>query len=144
MKRGHEYGATTGRARRCGWLDAVLLRYAVRVNGLTSLAMTKLDVLDGCQELKICTGYRHQGKLYREMPADLDVLMKCRPVYERWEGWTTDTTGMTSYKALPLAAKKYLARVKELVSCPIDMISTGSKREDTIVIRNPLGIPKNG
>ena len=138
MTRGHEYGSTTGRARRCGWLDAVLLRYAVRVNGLTSLAITKLDVLDGCQELKICTGYRHQGKLYREMPADLDVLMKCRPVYERWEGWSTDTTGVTSYKALPPAAKKYLGRVKELVSCPIDMISTGSKREETIVIRNPL------
>jgi adenylosuccinate synthase len=138
MKRGHEYGATTGRARRCGWLDAVLLRYAVRVNGLTSLAMTKLDVLDGCEALKICTGYRYQGKLYREMPADLDVLENCRPVYERWPGWTTDTTGLTSYRALPPAAKKYLGRVKELVSCPIDMISTGSKREETIVIRNPL------
>ncbi len=138
MTRGHEYGATTGRVRRCGWLDAVLLRYAVRVNGLTSLAMTKLDVLDGFQELKICTGYRYRGKLYREMPADLDVLENCRPVYERWPGWTTDTSGVTSYKALPLAAKKYLARVKELVSCPIDIISTGSKREETIVIRNPL------
>ena len=142
MKRGHEYGATTGRARRCGWLDAVLLRYAVRVNGLTSLAMTKLDVLDGCQELKICTGYRYQKKLYKEMPADLEVLKNCKPVYERWPGWTTDTTGVTSYKALPSAAKKYLARVKELVSCPIDMISTGSKREQTIVIRNPLGRSK--
>lgn len=138
MKRGNEFGATTGRARRCGWLDAVLLRYAVRVNGLTSLAMTKLDVLDGCQELKICTGYRHQGKLYREMPADLEVLKNCRPVYESWDGWTTDTTGLTSYQALPKAAKQYLARVKELVSCPIDMISTGSKRENTIIFRNPL------
>ena len=138
MKRGNEYGATTGRARRCGWLDVVLLRYAVRVNGLTSLAMTKLDVLDGCQELKICTGYRYQGKLYREMPADLEVLENCWPVYERWPGWTTDTTGVTSYRALPPAAKKYLARVKELVSCPIAMISTGSKREETIVLRNPF------
>lgn len=138
MKRGNEYGATTGRARRCGWLDVVLLRYAVRVNGLTSLAMTKLDVLDGCQELKICTGYRYQGKLYREMPADLEVLENCRPVYERWPGWTTDTTGVTSYRALPSAAKKYLARVKELVSCPIAMISTGSRREETIVLRNPF------
>lgn len=138
MTRGHEYGATTGRVRRCGWLDAVLLKYAVRVNGLTSLAMTKLDVLDGCKELKICTGYRHQGKLYREMPADLEVLENCRPVYERWEGWSSDTSGVTSYKDLPRAAKKYLARVKELVSCPIDMISTGSKRDATIVIRNPL------
>ena len=138
MIRGHEYGSTTGRARRCGWLDAVLMRYAVRVNGLTSLAITKMDVLDGFKELKICTGYRYQGKLYREMPADLEVLENGRPVYERWEGWTTDTTGITSYKALPTAAKRYLARVEELASCPIDMISTGSKREETIVVRNPL------
>jgi adenylosuccinate synthase len=138
MTRGHEYGSTTGRARRCGWLDAVLLRYAVRINGLTSLAITKMDVLDGFKELKICTGYRHRGKLYREMPPDLDALENGRPVYERWEGWTTDTTGITSYKDLPTAAKRYLARVEELASCPIDMISTGSKREETIVIHNPL------
>ncbi len=138
MTRGHEYGSTTGRARRCGWLDAVLLRYAVRVNGLTSLAVTKMDVLDGFKELQICTGYRYQGKLYREMPADLEVLENGRPVYERWDGWTTDTTGITSFKALPLAAKRYLARVEELAACPIDMISTGSKRGETIVVRNPL------
>ncbi|MDH5775089.1 MAG: adenylosuccinate synthase, partial [Nitrospirota bacterium] len=129
MTRGHEYGSTTGRARRCGWLDMVLLRYAVRVNGLTSLAITKMDVLDGFKELKICTGYRYQGKLYREMPANLDVLENGQPVYERWDGWTADTTGITSYKALPPAAKRYLARVEELAACPIDMISTGSKRE---------------
>jgi len=138
LRRGNEFGATTGRARRCGWLDLVLLRYAVRVNGLTSLAVTKLDVLDGCEELNICTSYRHEGKLYREMPADLKVLQECRPVYERWNGWTADTKGLTSYRALPTAAKRYLARVEELSTCRIDMISTGSKREDTIVIRNPL------
>ena len=138
MTRGHEYGSTTGRARRCGWLDMVLLRYAVRVNGLTSLAITKMDVLDGFKELKICTGYRYQGKLFREMPADLEVLENGQPVYERWDGWTTDTTGITSFKALPAAAKRYLARVEELAACPIDMISTGSKREETIVVRNPL------
>jgi len=139
MKRGNEYGATTGRARRCGWLDLVLLRYAVRVNGLTSMAVTKLDVLDGCEELKICTGYRYQGKLYREMPADLEVLTGCRPVYERWPGWTAGTSGLTSYRLLPPAAKRYLKRVEELAHCPIDMISTGSKREETIILRNPLG-----
>ncbi len=138
MQRGNEFGATTGRARRCGWLDLVLLRYAVRVNGLTSLAVTKLDVLDGCEELKICTGYRHEGKLYREMPADLKVLQECQPVYERWTGWAADTTGLTSYRALPTVAKRYLARVEELSTCRIDIISTGSKRGDTIVIRNPL------
>ena len=138
MRRGNEFGATTGRARRCGWLDMVLLRYAVRVNGLTSLAVTKLDVLDGCKELKICTGYRYEGKLYREMPADLKVLQECRPVYERWDGWTTETSGLTSYRALPSAAKRYLARIEELSTCRIDMISTGSKRDETIIIRNPL------
>jgi adenylosuccinate synthase len=138
MTRGNEYGSTTGRARRCGWLDMVLLRYAVRINGLTSLAITKLDVLDGFKELKICTGYRYQGKLYKEMPADLQVLAGCEPVYERWKGWTTDTTGLKSYRALPPAAKRYLARVEELTGCRIDMISTGSKREDTIIVRNPL------
>jgi adenylosuccinate synthase len=116
----------------------VLLRYAVRINGLTSLAITKLDVLDGCNELKICTGYRYLGKLYKEMPADLHVLAGCKPVYERWDGWTTDTTGLKVYRALPSAAKRYLARVEELTGCRIDMISTGSKREHTITVRNPL------
>jgi len=138
MTRGHEYGSTTGRARRCGWLDCVLLRHAVRTNGLTSLAITKLDVLDGAKELKICSGYRYQGKLYKEMPADLNILDGCEPVYERWAGWSTDTTGLRSYKALPVAAKRYLSRIEELTGCRMDMISTGSKREDTIVLRNPL------
>ncbi len=138
MQRGHEYGATTGRARRCGWLDAVALRYAVRVNGLTSLAVTKLDVLDGCETLQICTGYRDGKKLYREMPSDLHVLERCRPVYEKWSGWTTDTTGLQSYRKLPKAAKEYLKRVEDLAGCRIDMISTGSKRTDTIILRNPL------
>ncbi len=106
MTRGHEYGSTTGRARRCGWLDSVLLRHAVRTNGLTSMAVTKLDVLDGAKELKICKGYRYQGKLHKEMPADLKILDECEPVYERWAGWSTDTTGLRSYKALPVEAKR--------------------------------------
>ncbi len=144
MHRGNEFGATTGRARRCGWLDAVLLRYAVRVNGLTSLAMTKLDVLDGFRQLKICTGYRFQGKLYREMPADLNMLSQCQPVYERWSGWEADTTGIQSYRSLPAPAKRYLARVQELTCCRIDMISTGSKRQDTIVLRHPFGRSRKG
>ncbi len=136
--RGQEFGATTGRARRCGWFDALLLRHAVRVNGLTSLAVTKLDVLDGCQELKICNGYRYKGKLYKEMPADLDILTNCTPVYERFPGWNSHTSGITAYKVLPGPAKRYLARIEELTGCPIDMISTGSKREHTIVLKNPL------
>jgi adenylosuccinate synthase len=141
QERGKEFGATTGRARRCGWFDGVAVRYATRVNGLTSLAVTKLDVLDGCKELKLCTGYRYDGKLYRDMPADLDVLMGCEPVYESMSGWTSSTTGATSYAKLPREAKQYLKRIEELAECRIDMISTGSKRQETIILQNPLAPP---
>ena len=138
QERGREFGSTTGRARRCGWYDAVVVRHAAQVNGLTSLAVTKLDVLDGCKELKICVGYRHGGILYKEMPSDLDALMQCEPVYQRMKGWTDSTTGATAYKQLPAEAKRYLARIEELADCRIDMISTGSKRTETIMLRNPL------
>ncbi len=138
QERGREFGSTTGRARRCGWFDAVLVRQAVQVNGLSSLAVTKLDVLDGCKELKLCVGYRHGGVLYKEMPSDLDVLTHCEPVYQRMKGWTASTTGATAYKQLPAEAKRYLARIEELAQCRIDMISTGSKRTETIMLRNPL------
>jgi len=138
QERGQEIGATTGRARRCGWLDAVVLRYAVRVNGCTSLAVTKLDVLDGSRQLKIAVGYRHKGKLYRDMPADLQVLSECEPVYEVMPGWTGSTTAVTSYKDLPQEAKRYLSRIEELTACPIDIVSTGSHREHTIMLKNPM------
>lgn len=138
QERGREFGSTTGRARRCGWYDAIVVRHAVQVNGLTSLAVTKLDVLDGCKELKLCVGYRHGGTLYKEVPADLDALMQCEPVYQRMKGWTGSTTGATTYKQLPAEAKRYLARIEELADCRIDMISTGSKRTETIMLRNPL------
>jgi adenylosuccinate synthase len=104
--------------------------------------VTKLDVLDGCKELKLCTGYRYGGKLYRDMPADLDALMACEPVYESMSGWTTSTTGATSYAKLPREAKQYLKRIEELAECRIDMISTGSKRQETIILRNPLAPPR--
>ncbi len=138
QERGKEFGSVTGRPRRCGWFDALLVRHAMRVNGLSSLAVTKLDVLDGHKELKICTGYRYGGRLYREMPADLQALNDCEPIYETHHGWSTATTGVTSYKRLPVEAKRYLRRIEELVECPIDMISTGSRRDETIVLRNPL------
>jgi adenylosuccinate synthase len=138
QERGKEFGATTGRPRRCGWFDGVLLRYAIRVNGLASLAVTKLDVLDGCKELKLCTGYRWKQTIYREMPADLQILTECEPVYEVMPGWTSATTGVTDYKALPIQAKRYLKRIEDLVECRIDMISTGTKRSETIMLRNPL------
>ena len=116
----------------------MVVRHAAQVNGLTSLAVTKLDVLDGCKELKICTGYKHAGVLYKEMPSDLEVLMQCEPVYQRMKGWTSSTTGATTYKQLPAEAKRYLARIEELADCRIDMISTGSKRTETVTLRNPL------
>ncbi len=138
QERGQEFGATTGRPRRCGWLDAVLLRYAVRVNGFSSLAVTKLDILDRCPSLKIATGYRHGGKLHREMPADLAILSECQPVYETCRGWKVSTSQATTYKALPSEAKQYLARIEELAGCPIDLISTGSRREQIIILKNPI------
>lgn len=138
QERGNEFGSTTGRPRRCGWFDAVLVRYAAQVNGLTSLALTKLDVLDGHREILLCTGYRHGDKLYKDMPSDLDVLTNCQPVYQRMKGWAVSTTGVTRYKQLPVEAKRYLARIEELAQCPIDMISTGSKRAETIILRHPL------
>ncbi|GKS59480.1 adenylosuccinate synthetase [Nitrospira sp.] len=138
QERGREFGSTTGRPRRCGWFDAVTVRHAVRVNGLTGQAITKLDVLDGSDELKICKAYRYQGKLYSEMPSDLMKLTHCEPVYETVPGWKQPTTSISSHSKLPAAAKRYLARLEELTGCPIQIISTGSKRSDTIVVSNPL------
>ncbi len=138
QERGREFGSTTGRARRCGWFDAVSVRHAVRINGLTGQAVTKLDVLDGCDELKICTGYRYEGKVYREMPSDLQTLTHCEPVYERISGWQQPTTGITTYAKLPAAAKRYLARIEAHTGCRIQLISTGSKRQETIIVSNPL------
>ncbi len=136
--RGNEVGAVTGRERRCGWYDAVLVRYAVRVNGLTSLAITKLDVLDGLGEIRLCTGYRFKGTKPVDMPQNSAMLGACEPRYETWPGWTKSTTGVTVYRDLPREARRYLARLEELAHCPIDIVSTGAKREETIVIRNPL------
>jgi adenylosuccinate synthase len=138
QERGREFGATTGRPRRCGWFDAVLLRYAVRINGLTSLAVTKLDVLDACDEVKLCKAYRYGDAVLTDMPADLEILSRCTPIYESWPGWQCLTSGVNTYKALPARARRYLDRIQTLAGCPIDIISTGSRRDETIVLRNPL------
>ncbi len=108
------------------------------MNGLTSLAITKLDVLDGLSEIQLCVGYEFEGKVYREMPAALRVLEKCTPLYERFSGWSEPTTGVTSYDRLPKNAKIYLEAISEKVGCRIDIISTSSKRGETIVLRNPF------
>ena len=130
---GQEFGAVTGRPRRCGWYDAVAVRYAVRVNGLDALALTKLDVLDGLPELQICTAYRCRGANLTEMPGDLAQLAACEPVYESLPGWTSASAGARQYKDLPLEARRYVSRLEEVTGVPAAIISTGSAREDTIV-----------
>jgi adenylosuccinate synthase len=130
---GQEFGAVTGRPRRCGWYDAVAVRYAVRVNGLDALALTKLDVLDGLPDLQVCTSYRCNGASLTEMPGDLAQLAACEPVYETLPGWTAPAAGVRRYEDLPREARAYVARLEEVTGVPAAVISTGSAREDTIV-----------
>ena len=133
--KGREYGATTGRPRRCGWFDVLATRYAARVNGFTGMAITKLDVLDDLDEIKICTGYNFEGKIYSEMPSELKVLEGCEPVLESIEGWKVSTSGISKYEELPLNAKKYIERIKDLIGVEVDIISTGFRRDETIILR---------
>jgi len=135
---GREYGASTGRPRRCGWYDAVAVRYAVRVNGLDALAVTKLDVLDGLDRIPLCTGYRYQGTLLTEFPSTGTVLAACEPVYEELPGWSTPTAGVRRYENLPPEAKAYLQRIKAVTGVPIAIVSTGSDRSDTILVSGGL------
>ena len=130
---GKEFGAVTGRPRRCGWYDAVAVRYAVRVNGLDALALTKLDVLDGLPELQVCTSYRVRGASLTEMPGDVAQLAACEPVYETIAGWTAPTARARRYEDLPREAQAYVARLEEITGVPAAIISTGSAREDTII-----------
>ena len=130
---GQEYGASTGRPRRCGWYDAVAVRYAVRVNGLHALAITKLDVLDGLDRLDICTAYRCGSEVLAEMPSDIAQLAACEPVYETLPGWTQPTRGVTDYAQLPEAARHYIRRLEETSGVEAAIVSTGSDREHTII-----------
>ena len=130
---GQEFGAVTGRPRRCGWYDAVAVRYAVRVNGLDALALTKLDVLDGLPELQVCTGYKVKGSTITEMPGDVAQLAACEPIYEALAGWTTPTANVTRFDDLPKEAKAYIARLEEITGVPAGIVSTGSSREATII-----------
>ncbi len=133
-ERGHEYGTTTGRPRRCGWFDAVILRYAVRLSGLDSIAFTKMDVLTELKTIKICNGYRYNGEILKEFPQSIAILAECEPVYEELDGWDEDITSITNYDDFPVNAKKYLARISELIGIPISIISVGAERGQTIVI----------
>jgi len=132
--RGKEFGATTGRPRRCGWFDAVIVKHAVAVNGLDSIVVTKLDVLDMMPQLKICVGYAYKGKTYTDFPADIEVLRCARPVYEECPGWLEDTTGVKKFSRLPANARKYLARLTKLLGTKIEMVSVGSDRNQTLFV----------
>ncbi len=134
---GHEFGAVTGRPRRCGWFDAVALRRAVLHNSISSLGVTKLDVLDGLDTLRVCTGYRIDGEVHDEPPLLPHRFSECEPVYEEHAGWKDSTAGIVEFDRLPAAARQYLARLEELGGVPIDIVSTGPDRTETIVLRHP-------
>ncbi|OGT19140.1 MAG: adenylosuccinate synthase [Gammaproteobacteria bacterium RBG_16_57_12] len=137
-RRGHEFGSTTGRPRRCGWFDAVALRRAILINSISGLCITKLDVLDGLDSIRLCVGYDVNGTPRSTPPAGADAYGDCRPVYEEMPGWKESTLGINSYDALPLNARRYLERISEIIEAPIDIISTGPDREETIVLRHPF------
>jgi len=137
--RGHEFGTVTGRKRRCGWLDAVLVRQAVKVGGIDGLALTKLDVLDGMSEIKICRAYKLDGREIDHLPANAALQTKVEPIYETCEGWSAITQGARSWADLPAAAVKYIRRIEELVEAPVILVSTSPEREDTILVHDPFG-----
>jgi adenylosuccinate synthase len=137
-EKGGEFGATTGRARRCGWLDTVILRHSCRVNGLSGIVLTKLDILDGMDTLKICTAYSCRGKILREMPKELSVLEKCVPVYEEVKGWKDSTLGIRDFKKLPKRAQAYIRRIEALIGVKVSIVSTGQKRDELILLQEPF------
>ena len=136
--RGHEFGATTGRARRCGWFDAAALKRSIQINGVTGLCVTKLDVMDGIETVRLCTGYKIDGGVTDILPVGAELLAKCEPIYEDMPGWQESTVGVKHYDQLPANARSYLKRMEELCEVPIDIISTGPDREETIVLRHPF------
>ena len=136
--RGNEYGATTGRPRRCGWFDAAALKRSIQINGVSGLCVTKLDVLDGMEEVKVCVGYKVDGDFTDLLPAGAEGTACCEPVYEDLPGWQESTVGITRFDALPATARAYLERIEAICGVPVDMISTGAEREETIVRRHPF------
>jgi len=137
-ERGHEFGTTTGRPRRCGYFDAVLVRQAVKVNGISGIALTKLDVLDGMEELKVCVGYKLDGKELDHLPASTKEQENVEPIYETMEGWSESTFGARSWADLPATAVKYIRRIEELIEAPVALLSTSPERDDTILVKDPF------
>ena len=138
-ERGREFGTVTGRKRRCGWFDAVMVRQANAVAGITGMALTKLDVLDGFEKLKICTGYEVDGRMLDHFPSDAAAQAACTPVYEEMPGWSESTYGARSWADLPANAVKYIRRVEELTKTPVTLLSTSPERDDTILVTDPFG-----
>ncbi|MEO6298051.1 MAG: adenylosuccinate synthetase, partial [Paracoccaceae bacterium] len=136
--RGHEFGTVTGRKRRCGWFDAVLVRQTCATSGVSGIALTKLDVLDGFKTLKICVGYDLDGVHLDYLPTAANQQARCKPIYEEMEGWQETTAGARSWAQLPGAAIKYVRRIEELIQCPVAMLSTSPEREDTILVTDPF------
>ncbi|MBU4333330.1 MAG: adenylosuccinate synthase [Candidatus Omnitrophica bacterium] len=132
-KKGNEYGATTGRPRRCGWFDSVLVRYSIILNGISELAIMKLDVLDELENIKICTAYKYKGKIYKNFPTDFEVISNAKPIYEEMQGWQTPTTGVREFNKLPVNAIKYVRRLEQLLKVGVKYVSIGSKRDQIIV-----------
>ena len=137
-ERGHEFGTTTGRRRRCGWFDAVLVRQTCATSGVNGISLTKLDVLDGFEKVKICIGYRLDGVLIDYLPTAADQQTRCQPIFEEMDGWTETTKGARSWAKLPAGAIKYVRRIEELIECPVALLSTSPEREDTILVRDPF------
>ncbi len=134
-EKGGEYGATTGRPRRCGWLDMVVLRHSVRINGVTGIAITKLDILDGLETIKFCTSYKHNGKIYEEFPKELNILEESEPVYEEVDGWSSSTLGIRDFNKLPKAAKTYIRKIEKMLGVKVHLISTGQRRDELVLLK---------
>jgi adenylosuccinate synthase len=137
-ERGHEFGTVTSRQRRCGWFDAVLVRQSAKINGIKGIALTKLDVLDGFDELKVCVGYKLNGELYDRLPAGAAAQAKVEPVYETLEGWSGSTAGARSWAELPAEAVKYVRRIEELIETPVALLSTSPERDDVVLMQDPF------
>lgn len=134
-EKGGEYGATTGRPRRCGWLDMVVLKHSARINGLTGIVITKLDVLDDLKTIKICTSYKYKGKTYEDLPKEINIIEECEPLYKEVEGWNTSTVGTRYFDKLPEAAQTYIKEIETMLGLEVQLISTGQKRDETIQIK---------
>ncbi len=137
-ERGHEFGTVTGRSRRCGWFDATLIRQTIKVAGINGIAFTKLDVLDGFEEVKVCIGYELDGERIDRLPAGQNAQSRIEPIYETFEGWSETTRGARTWADLPAQAVKYVRHVEELIECPITLLSTSPERDDTILMRDPF------